>query len=191
MASWTSEPGRHSVFEVVRIRVACGRVWTLAAATVIACCAQPPRSVETSIRPADCTAPAEEIAKRYEQRDLGVQECPAPDGWRLLLVSSNENTWVDLTGPGVTWSAERPVVYESPIGNFPTVGVPPTVEWRHDSSGRIAAIILGVTAQNRETFETDRSAFYVVRLQPTAACVIGRPATAEEARTLADSPKGC
>jgi hypothetical protein len=173
------------------IRVARGRSWTFAAATVIACCAQPPRSVETSISPADCTAPAEEIAERYEQRDLGVQQCPAPDDWRLFLVSSNENTWVDLIGPGVTWSAERPIVYESPIGNFPSVGVPPTVEWRRDSSGRVAAIILGVTAQNRETFETDRSAFYVVRLQPAAVCVIGRPATAEEARTLADSPKGC
>jgi hypothetical protein len=119
-----------------------------------------------------------------------VQQCPAPDGWRLLLVASDENTWVDLVGPGVTWSGERPIVYESPIGNFPSVGVPPTAEWRRNG-GRITALIVGVTAQNRETFQTDRSARYVIRLGANEACVIGRAASAEEARTIADSSKGC
>lgn len=169
-----------------------GRSGLLAAIAVITwSCTQPPSSVETSIRQGDCTRPPNEIAERYEQRDLGVQQCPAPDDWRLLLVSSDENTWVDLIGPGVTWSSERPIVYESPIGNFPSVGVPPTVEWRRDTRGRIAAVILGVTAQNRDTFETDRSALYVVRLQASAACLIGRAASADEARALADSAKGC
>ena len=120
-----------------------------------------------------------------------MQQCPAPDDWRLLLVSSDENTWIDLTGPGVTWSGERPIVYESPIGNFPSVGVPPTVEWRRDGRGRLAAMIVGVTAQNRETFKTDRSAFYVVRLLANTVCVIGRAASSEEGRLIADSSKGC
>jgi hypothetical protein len=160
-------------------------------AVLTSSCTQPPRSVETSIRPGDCMAPAEEVAAPYAKRDLGVQQCPAPEGWRLLLVSSDENTWVDLSGPGLTWSGERPIVYESPIGNFPTVGVPPIVEWRRDGSGRIASVILAVMAQNRETFETDRSAYYVVRVQADSACVIARAASPDEARTIADSGKGC
>ena len=170
------------------------RLLSLALTVVVlatASCTRPPESVLTSIRPGDCTAPSKEITAPYAQRNLGVQQCPAPDDWRLLLVSSDENTWIDLTGPGVTWSGERPIVYESPIGNFPSVGVPPTVEWRRDGRGRLAAMIVGVTAQNRETFKTDRSAFYVVRLQANTACVIGRAASPEEARLMADSPKDC
>ena len=160
-------------------------------ALVTGSCAQPPASVLTSIQPADCQAPSKEITAPYAQRNLGVQQCPAPDDWQLLLVSSDENTWIDLSGPGVTWSGERPIVYESPIGNFPSVGVPPTVEWRRDGKGRLAAMIVGVTAQNRETFKTDRSAFYVVRLQASTACVIGRAASPEQARLIADNPEGC
>jgi hypothetical protein len=190
-----SGPMESSVKKLVR-RSAFDRVRRFAGGVLIAVgiatggCAESPSSVETSIRPADCMAPAKEIAAPYAQRELGVQQCPAPDGWRLLLVSSDENTWVDLAGPGVTWSGERPIVYESPIGNFPSVGVPPTVEWRR-KNGRLAALIVGVTAQNRETFQTDRTALYVIRLQPNMACVVGRAASAEEARTIADSSKGC
>lgn len=148
-------------------------------------------SVYTSIRPADCAAPSKEIAAPYATRDLGVQQCPAPSGWRLLLVSSDANTWIDLTGQGITWSGERPIVYESPIGNFPSVGDPPRVEWRRDGKGRVTALIFRVTAQNRETLTTRRSVLYVVRVQRDRACVLGRPTSNEEAQKLADSPAGC
>lgn len=148
-------------------------------------------SVYTSIRPADCASPPEEVAERYAKRDLGVQQCPAPTGWRLLLVSSDANTWIDITGPGVTWSGERPIVYESPIGNFPSVGAPPTVEWRRDNTGRLTTLIFRVTAQDRETLQTGRSVLYIVRLQKDSACVIGRAATNEEARKLADGTTAC
>ena len=55
----------------------------------------------------------------------------------------------------------------------------------------MTALIVPVTAQNRETFKTDQTVFYVVRFQSGTACVIGRPATLEGARTVADSAKGC
>jgi hypothetical protein len=147
-------------------------------------------SMYTSIRPADCSAPPQEVAAPYTARDLGVQQCPAPGGWRLLLVSSDANTWIDLVGPGVMWSGERPVVYESPIGNFPSAGGSTAVEWRRDGD-RLTALIFRVTAQDRGSLETHRSVLYVVRLQPGAACVIGRAGSNEEARTLADSDKAC
>jgi hypothetical protein len=39
-----------------------------------------PDSVYTSIRPADCAAPPAESETTYRARNLGVQQCPAPDG---------------------------------------------------------------------------------------------------------------
>ena len=53
------------------------------------------------------------------------------------------------------------------------------------------ALIFRVTAQDRDALEKRRSILYVVRLQSIAACVIGRAATNEEARRLADSDAGC
>ena len=148
-------------------------------------------SLYTSIRPGDCKAPAADVAASYAKRHLGVQQCPAPPNWQLLLVASDENTWIDLAGPDVTWSGERPIVYESPIGNFPSVGAPPTVEWRRDGRGQPIALIFRVTAQDPVALEKRTSMLFVVRLQPKSACVIGRLATNEEARRLADSATRC
>ena len=148
-------------------------------------------SVYTSIRPADCRAPAKKITEPYAARDLGVQQCPAPAEWRLLLVSSDRSTWIDLAGPGITWSGERTIVYDSPVGNFPTVGGASAVEWRLDSRRRATAIIFRVTAQDTETLRTTRSMLYVVRLLRDRACLLGRVSTNAEARRLADSNKGC
>jgi hypothetical protein len=148
-------------------------------------------SVFTSIRPRDCRTPPKEIAAPYAARDLGVRQCPAPNGWRLLLVSSDANTWIDLAGPGVTWSGERPIVYESPVGNFPSVGGSSAVEWRRDRRRRPTSLIFRVTAQDPKTLDTHRSILYVVRLQPGRACVLGRAATNAEARSVADSSKRC
>ena len=150
-----------------------------------------PDSVSTSLRMTDCTAPAPEIAAPYERRDLGVQQCPALSGWRLLLVSSDENTWVDVRGAGVEWSGERPIVYEMPIGLFPSIDTGTNVEWRRDGRGTLTAIIVRVAAQDREALTTQQSRMFVIRVAPTGACVIGRVATAADARLLADTNRGC
>jgi hypothetical protein len=147
-------------------------------------------SVYTSIRPADCQTPPAEVSAPYEARHLGVQQCPAPRQWTLLLVSSDANTWIDLAGPDVTWSGERPVVYDSPIGNFPSVGGSSAVEWRR-WNGRLTALIFRVTAQDPAAFDKHRSVLYVVRLQRDGACVLGRADTNEGARRLADAARGC
>jgi len=148
-------------------------------------------SVYTSLRESDCHAPPQEIAAPYEQRDLGVQQCPAPPGWQLLLVSSDANTWVDIRGANVMWSGERPIVYEMPIGNFPGVDTATSVEWRRDGKGMLTAVIVRVTAQDRETLTTQQARMYVVRVTPATACVIGRVATPVDARALADGNPGC
>jgi hypothetical protein len=148
-------------------------------------------SVFTSLRDAECAAPATAIAAPYAARDLGVQECPAPPGWRVLVVASDANTWVDLSGPGVTWSGERAIVYEMPIGLFPGVDDATPVEWRRNRRGEPTAAIVRVVAQDPVTLTTPQARLFVVRLTASGACVIGRVATGDEARGLADGSRQC
>jgi hypothetical protein len=148
-------------------------------------------SVYTSLRESDCHAPPQEIAAPYQRRDLGVQECPAFPEWRLLLVSSDANSWVDVSSPGVAWSGERAIVYEQPIGLFSGVDAGTDVEWRRTSRGELTAIIVRLLAQDREALTAQQSRRLVVRVTRTAACVIGRVATAADARALADSTRAC
>ena len=150
-----------------------------------------PDSVSTSLREADCTPPPPEIAAPYTDRDLGVQQCPAVPGWRLLLVSSDANTWVDVRGPAVTWSGERAIVYDMPIGLFPNVDAAGGVEWRRNGQGEPTALMVRVVAQDREILTTQQSRLFVVRLTRTGACVIGRVATQLDARALADGDRNC
>jgi hypothetical protein len=92
---------------------------------------------------------------------------------------------------GVTWFGERAIVYDSPTGNFPSVGGSSKVEWRRDDRGRAIALIVRVTAQDRRTLQAQRSSPFGVRLQPDRACVIGQAATNAPARTIADGHAGC
>jgi hypothetical protein len=148
-------------------------------------------STYTSIRSEDCTAPPAAVAKDFAARDLGVEECPAPEGWRLLFVASDANSWIELRRDGLAWSAEQAVVYENPIGLFPNIGDAPVVEWRLDAGGRPTALIFRVTAQDPNDVEAAVSRLFVVRLEEDQACLLGRAATNDAARTLADSPQGC
>jgi hypothetical protein len=156
-------------------------------------CRAPERSkvLLTSIREGDCTAPPQEIAAPYAARDLGVQQCPAPRNWRALLVSSDANTWIEVAGPGVTGSGERPIVYESPIGNFASVDSSPGIEWRLDATERPVAMVFKVTAQNPQNLDTRRSMFYAVQLTESAGCVVGHVATIDKARALVQSSPSC
>ncbi len=165
----------------------------LAAALACSSCGAPaaPDSLATSLREADCHAPAPEVAAPYTRRDLGVQECPAASGWRLLLVSSDANSWLDVNGPGVTWSAERAVVYDEPIGLFPGLDTGATVEWRRNGSGDVTALIVPLVAQDKDALTTRQSRRLVVRVTGTTACVLGRVTTDADARSLADSARGC
>lgn len=160
---------------------------------VLATGARAADSAYTSIRRTDCAAPPAEIEAAFAAKDLGVQECPAPEGWRLLFVASDANSWIELRKNGLVWSGEQAVVYEYPIGLFPNVGGVPVVEWRHDSLGRPAALIFRVMAQDPADAQTPVSRLFVVRLEAEAgrACLLGRVATNEAARALADGPEGC
>ena len=148
-------------------------------------------SVYTSIQRSDCRPPPPAVAQPFVDKDLGVEECPAPDGWRLLFVASQANSWLEVHGPGLRWSGERDVVYNRPIGLFPNVGGVPVVEWRREDAGRVRALIFRVMAQDPRDPVRRVSRLFVVRLDVDAPCLIGRVSTNHAARALADTPPAC
>lgn len=147
-------------------------------------------AIHTSIRRADCAPPPPEIVAEFREGDLGVQQCPAPDGWRLLFVASHANSWLELRRDDFRWSSEEAVVYDRPIGLFPNVGGSPVVEWRRNARGTVDALIFRVTAQDPGNPVKHVSRLFVVRLGG-GPCVIGRVITNEAARRLADGPTTC
>jgi hypothetical protein len=175
------------LFELPRGVVGCAAVVLVALGSV----AEAADSIYTSIGRADCRPPPEELLRTFSDKDLGVQECPAPENWRLLFVSSHANSWLELRGPDLDWSSEHPIVYERPIGLFPNVGGAYVVEWRRDAHGRPYALIFRVVAQDPANPAQRVSRLFVVRLKENDACVIGRVTTNKAARTLADSPQMC
>jgi hypothetical protein len=144
----------------------------------------------TSIRPRDCTSPAD-LRASFAARQLGVQECRSVGGWRLLLVASQENTWIELRSSAIAWSGEQAMVYDAPIGLFPTVGASPQVEWRLNARRVPTALIFRVAATSRSDQKTRVSRLFIVRLEQDRACVVGRVTTNAEARALADGPARC
>jgi hypothetical protein len=148
-------------------------------------------STYTSIQRADCHPPSPSVAKPFIENDLGVRECPAPDGWRLLFVSSQTHSWFEIHGPDARWSGEQDVVYERPIGLFPNVGGVPLVEWRRDDAGRVRALIFRLMAQDPRDPVRQVSRLFVVRLSPGPPCLIGRVTSNRAARALADQASPC
>lgn len=148
------------------------------------------RSVYTPVDRKSCTTPAA-LRKEFGERGLGVQECPGRGGWRLLVVASDANTWIELRSRRVTWSGEEATVYDRPIGQFSSVASSSQAEWRIDARGEPKAVIIRLAAQNPRDSRSRVSRLLVVRLERERACVIGRAATNVEARRLADGTATC
>jgi hypothetical protein len=149
------------------------------------------RSTYTSTRPVDCSPPSEDVAASFAARGLTGQECPAVNSWRLFVVSSESNAWIELRRGAASWSSEEPVVYDSPIGQFPAAGGAGRVEWRLTEGGTAVALIFRVTARMDDDPQRSRSRLFVVRLEATRACLLGRVVTNQQARALADAPSTC
>jgi len=154
-------------------------------------CAGPPVSVFTSLREAECEPPAADVQAKFDASDLGVQQCGGVDGWRVLYVSSDANSWIELRAASASWSFEDAVIYERPIGLFPGVSSETPLEWRVHPRRGPTALLFTVNAQNKDDAEGRVSEVYVVRIAGTKACLIGREASATAARTLADGPAAC
>ena len=157
-----------------------------------ACARAPaPASTTTSIREGDCSTPAADLRARFEEKELGVQQCPGALGWDVLVVSSDANSWLELQSAATSWSSETAVVYEMPIGLFPGVHSETPLEWR-SVGDRPTALLFTVSAQDPGDAETRITRVFVARFdEAVPVCVIGRAGSIAEARELADSDRGC
>jgi hypothetical protein len=155
-------------------------------------CSSPPSTVSTSIRESDCAEAPGDVRQQFEAKDLGVQQCDGALGWRVLVVSSDENSWIELRSAAAAWSSEASVVYENRIGLFPSVDSESPLEWRVDSRRGPTALLFRVTAQDPADAETRLSRVFVSRIEEDGRiCVIGREPSIDEARAVADSDRSC
>jgi hypothetical protein len=155
-------------------------------------CSSPPSTVSTSIRESDCAAAPDDVRQRFEAKDLGVQQCDGALGWRVLFVSSDENSWIELNSAAASWSSEDSVVYEKRIGLFPSIDSESPLEWRLASRRGPTALLFRVTAGDPEDPATRISSVFVARIEDDGrVCVIGRERSIDEARAVADSDRSC
>ncbi|ACH39786.1 hypothetical protein Gbem_2782 [Citrifermentans bemidjiense Bem] len=152
-------------------------------------------SIYTSLKEEDCHNPPLAISAAYDADDLTVQECAAPKGWRLFVVSSEERSWVDISRGSFLWSTERAVVYENSFGLFPNVGSA-VAEWMVAGDGRLSSLIFRISAQDPNLPVAGGNVRRVSRLlvidlrdkEPTSC---GLAKTNQEARNLAARGRLC
>lgn len=146
----------------------------------------------TSIKEEDCRVPSSSVTAAYDAEGLTVQECAAVNGWRLLVASSDERSWIDIgRGPSV-WSTEREVVYKNDFGSFPNIGGA-VAEWGVTAGGAPSYLIFRIAAQSPVTEGTTHrlSRLFVIDLKGQEPTFCGITKTNEEARALATRKGDC
>lgn len=152
--------------------------------------AKAPASEYSPLRPQDCAPPPADLLPRYRDRGLSAQECPGRFGYRLFVVSSDANSWIELEKAGVFWSSEQAIVYAKPIGQFPGIAEDSKAEWRLDGNGQPSALIVRVNALDPALSAQDARAkisrLYVFRLGTGQPCHLGTATGNRQARQMAD-----
>jgi hypothetical protein len=171
---------------------------TLTGVACLSACGAKRTSLYAPLAPNSCVAPPPEILRIYAERDLGVEECPAPSPYRLFVVSSDTRSWVDLVRNNVIWSTEERIVYAQDVlalGHFPNVGGSDMAEWRLNKKGEPVAVIVRLRLVDPAQIASEGatvSRLVVIGLSEDAACDLGLAASNEEARQLADAaPATC
>ena len=197
MVSWDREPGQClRDNDLVMRRLARGLLFL---GVLLCACStsvgEAGHSVYTSIRQGDCKAPTDALAKTYAARGLTVEECQGAAEYRVFLVSSDANSWLDVRWDHTVLSLEEDIVYRNKFGLFPNVGGSDRLEWRFDDSAHRVALIVRVVAQSPQLTDahggSNLSRLFVVRLQPSGGCLLGVVETNEAARALADKRVKC
>lgn len=153
-----------------------------------------------SLQPGSCKLPAASILAWYRTRDLTVSECPSKVTWhaapvRLLVVSSEERSWIDIAVGDTIWSGEEEVVYEqaNQFGHFPNIGHSPA-ELRIRSTG-ITGVVFRVLAQDPESSSaasvSGLSRLFVFGFMGADVCFMGLVRDNVSARNLLDSGQNC
>jgi hypothetical protein len=148
--------------------------------------AKPPALLETSLAENACRPAVAAIAAPYARRGLGVERCPAPRGFRLLLVSSDANSWVDLRYGQWSWSSEQAVVYREGAGMF--AGVTGSVAWMRAAAGGWQGLILTVASRD---VDYARQLAYLALRTTQAPCLLGVFASRSAAQQALASQQAC
>lgn len=141
----------------------------------------------TSIDPDRCWSPEKQVVARYEAQGLEVQECKGTKGWKLLIASSDERSWVDLQDGEVIWSTENEVVYNNEFGYFPNIGSR-VVEWIVTPENEPLSLIFRINAQSAKKgapLYAKVSRLFVISLRHHRPTFCGTASTNEEARSVA------
>ena len=151
--------------------------------------------IYTSLKSSECIEPSKAINDRYADKELSVQECPAPKGWRLFSVASDERSWLDLMADDKVYSTERIVVYDDQFGNFPNLGSE-KAEWHISAEGTVRALIFRISAQNPSLTDSNSgvkklSKLFVIKFFDKKASFCGVSTTNTGARDIAQKSKIC
>lgn len=152
-------------------------------------------SIYTSLKEEECHVPSSVISAAYDAEGTTVQECPAPKGWRLFIVSSDERSWADIGRGASLWSTERAVVHDNSFGLFPNIGGA-VAEWMVTGGGSPSSLIFRIAAQDPNLpvagGEVRRiSRLLVIDLQDKEPTFCGLAKTNQEARDLATNRRLC
>lgn len=153
--------------------------------------ASAPRVGYSSIKESDCKPVAAALATHYQARGLTAQQCPGLPGLPLLVVSSDERSWLEWTAGSRVISTEASLRDRTDFGHFPNLGAE-RVEWSVGADGKAQGLIFRVAAQDPENASRSRSRLFVVAwLADGQARYCGHHATNEGARRLLSLPEAC
>jgi hypothetical protein len=145
----------------------------------------------TSIRAEDCHELPEAVARSMAGQGIQGQECPAPGGWRLLFLNTDERSWLELRRDDTRWSGADDPAYGKLTGPFANIGGSDVVEWRQDEAGEPQALIFRAAVPKADDPVQNDSVLFVVRLDQPHPCLVGHAVTNEAARALADAGSAC
>ena len=137
----------------------------------------------------DCFAPPKHIVEHYSPQ--GVYECPAPEGWHLYFVYTNEREWLDIAHGRTAWSTHDTILNEpeNRFGHFPSLGN--RVEWRMTKSGEPGALIFRIIAQDPDNDGPNLTRLFVVSLTNDNTRFCGIAKSNQKAKEIADKPMNC
>lgn len=153
-----------------------------------------------SLQPGSCKPPGALILAHYDTRGLAVSECASKTTWhdapvRLLMVSSDERSWMDVSVGDTIWSGEEEIVYqkENQFGHFPNIGSSPA-EIRLSPAG-VTGVIVRIFAQNPESLSatgaSGLSRLFVFGFAESGVCFMGLAKDNVSARNRLDSGQPC
>lgn len=126
----------------------------------------------------------------YDDHGAGVVECTAPGSWKVLVVSTDTNSWLDLRFGKKVWGTQQLINSADSFGDFPNLGAE-KIEWRTEKKAEPGALIFRVSAMDRNEYGKKHTRLFVIKFQHNVPCFYGAVKTNEEARHLADTEQAC